>query len=416
MSEATRWFWILILPIVSFAAVDDILVFQTADPNLASFDRMMVAFLKKHEVPGATLAVAKDGKLVYARGFGFAELDQRQPMEARSLMRVASVSKPITAVAILRLMEEGKLTLDDLVFDLLKIQPHLEGNDRFDPRWKKITIRHLLQHTGGWDREKAFDPMFRPVMITRSLGVKPPARPEHIIRYMAGKPLQFDPGERYAYSNFGYCLLGRVIEKVSGKSYEQYVRDTLLAPLGVKDMKIGKTLLAHRTPREAHYYDQKRRHAKAIMGPMFGREVPLPYGAWHLEAMDAHGGWIASAPDLVRFASAVSADKRPLLQPKSVRVMFARPEGSVGLGPKGKPRVVYYGCGWNVRMLGKDRINTWHNGLLDGTASLLVRRWDGLCWAVLFNSDRGPEGEYLAAAIDPLVHQAADAVTWGRGE
>ena len=82
--------------------------------------------------------------------------------------------------------------------------------------WKRITTRHLLQHTGGWDRDKSFDPMFRPREISRTLGVASPPGPRDILRYRLGQPFEFDPGTRYAYSNFGYCVLGRVIEKVTG--------------------------------------------------------------------------------------------------------------------------------------------------------------------------------------------------------
>src|SRR5207247_957030 len=143
-----------------------------------------------------------------------------------------------------------------------------------------------LQHTGGWDGAKSFDPMFRPLLIARSVGVEPPAGPEAVIRYMLGQPLDFDPGQRYAYSNFGYCLLGRVIEKASGRGYEDYVRQEVLAPLGIQSMRLGKTLPEGRLPGEVTYYDQKKRSGQAVLGPMRGEPVPLPYGAWYLEAMD----------------------------------------------------------------------------------------------------------------------------------
>src|SRR5690606_16366204 len=88
-----------------------------------------------------------------------------------------------------------------------------------------------------------------------ALGVAPPARQEHIIRYVLGRPLDFDPGERHAYSNFGYCLLGRVIEKITGQPYEQYVRQHVLAPLGISSMCLGQTRLDKRHAGEVKYYD-----------------------------------------------------------------------------------------------------------------------------------------------------------------
>ena len=134
----------------------------------------------------------------------------------------------------------------------------------------------------------------------------------------------------------------------------------------------------------------------------------LPYGVWSLEAMDSHGGWVSTAADLVRFASAV--ERGQLLGPKSMATMFARPAGEAGFNKKGKEKPTYYGCGWSVRPTGKGTMNAWHNGLLDGTSTLLVNRGgDKLTWAVLFNGT-APKGAKAADLIDPLVHVAADAV------
>jgi CubicO group peptidase (beta-lactamase class C family) len=388
-----------------------------ADPRLASFDRLMRDFLREHELPGAALAVAREGKLVYARGFGQADRATGEPVQPRSLFRIASISKPLTAAAVLQLVERGRLKLGDRVFDTLQLQvPKGEGG-RFDPRWKKVTIEHLLQHRGGWDREKSFDPMFRSPAIVEELGVPPPARPGDIIRYMLRQPLQFEPGERDAYSNFGYCLLGRVIEKVSGQTYEGYVRKEVLAPLGIHTMRLGATLPEQRVRGEVTYHVPKKDRRPAVMGPHVGELVPTPYGAWCLESMDAHGGWLASAPDLVRFAAAFDDPQRcKVLNRKSIELLFARPPGAAGHKRDGKPRDAYYACGWMVRPVGeKDKFNTWHTGALDGTSALLVRRHDGLSWAVLFNSRTSAKKVEPASAIDPLVHKAADAVkNWPR--
>lgn len=378
------------------------------EPDLASFDVMMERFVQENQVPGAALAVAKNGKLVYARGFGYADPSAMTPVQPHALFRIASISKPITAAAIFRLIEMGMLKLDDPVFDLLKLAP-LKGHEE-DPRLKKITIRELLQHTGGFDRDRSFDPMFQPIKIAEAFMARPPAEPQQIIRYMMGQQLDFDPGSRYAYSNYGYCVLGRVIEKVSGKGYEAFVRDQVLNPLQMADTHLGKTL--QRAKGEVKYIDLKGRTAPAVVGPKLGAPVPLPYGTWYLEAMDAHGGWLSSAPDLVRFAASFDRPSRsPILKADSIRTTFARPAGLAGHDKKGKPRDVYYGCGWQIRVVSsKGAINTWHTGALDGTATLLVRRSDGLCWAVLFNARENARGQNLTGPIDPLVHDAADQV------
>lgn len=271
-----------------------------------------------------------------------------------------------------------------------------------------------MQHRGGWDRDKSFDPMFRSPTICDELKVEPPADPDAIIRYMLRQPLDFDPGEHSVYSNFGYCLLGRVVEKVSGSGYEEYVKKEVLTPLGIKRMRLGKTLPEERAPGEVKYYASG--DGTAIMGPRLGKPVPWPYGAWCLESMDSHGGWLASAEDLVRFAAAFNHPKKcKILGPRSIETMFARPPGAAGEDKNGKPADAYYACGWMVRPVGRDRANTWHNGSLDGTSTLLVRRWDDLTWAVLFNSRQAKGGE-PAGLIDPLVHDAADAVKHWPGD
>lgn len=377
------------------------------DPALEPFDRMMEGFVREHRVPGASLAVSRDGKLVYARGFGYADVEAKEPVRPGSLFRVASVSKPITAVAVLGLSEKGKLSLDDRVFDLLGLGEKIPAGAELDPRWRDVTVLELLRHTGGWDRDASFDPMFRSVEFAREAGVEPPADPWTVIRAMLGRRLDFDPGQRYAYSNFGYCLLGRVVEKVTGMPYERAVREEVLEPIGVVRARLGKTLPEGRAEGEVTYYGgPSEETGPSVFPPDVGREVPEPYGAWCLESMDAHGGWIASAADLVKFGSSVES----MLSARSMEVMLSRPDGRAGHGRDGRPSEVYYGGGWQVRHLKGGGMNTWHTGSLPGTQALLVRRHDGLCWAVLMNSRATPKGRSLVSEIDPRVHEAADAV------
>jgi N-acyl-D-amino-acid deacylase len=379
------------------------------DPRLAAFDRMMIRFMEEDKIPGAALAISKDGRLVYARGFGYADVDSKTAVQPTSLFRIASVSKPITATAVLHLVDRGKLRLEDRPFELLGLKPHLEKGARIDPRLNRITVRELLNHTGGFDRDKSFDPMFDSIEIARALGEPPPAKPNAIIRYTMGRRLDFDPGKRYAYSNFGYCVLGRVIEHAGKQPYEQYVREQILEPINIRSMRIGHSLAAQRVPGEVKYYASGT--TPAVVGAI-GKPVPPPYGGWYLEAMDSHGGWIASAIDLVRFADTLNDPARcPLLKPKTWQTMFAPPPGEVGHLKDGKPRDSYYACGWDVVRLDKTgQFNAFHTGGLDGTSTLLVRRADGLNWAVLFNTSNAGNKKPPADVIDPLVHRAADQV------
>ena len=378
-----------------------------ADPNLEPFDTLMTSFVRENEVPGASLAVTRNGKLVYARGFGYADVEKKEPVRPADLFRIASVSKPITAVAILQLVAKGDLKLDDPVLDRLKLAPFLEANVKPDPRWKRITIRHCLQHTGGWDRDKSYDPIGRPQAIAEALGIRLPVTPADVVRYMMGQPLDFDPGERFAYSNLGYLVLGRIIEGVTKQKYDAYVKKEVFAPLGVTAARLGRALLEDRAAGEVRYYDAKKRTGPCLYPPRVGKPVPLPYGAQNLEAFEAHGGWIASAVDLVRFSAAFDdPNKCPILDAKSIEEMWKRPEGAAG-----EPKAAYYGCGWSVRRIGPaEKANTWHGGYIAGTEALLVRRWDGLNWAVLFNTADGPDGKSLTGLIDGRLHEAADRV------
>ncbi|MCY3017927.1 MAG: serine hydrolase [Planctomycetota bacterium] len=385
--------------------------------DLVSFDKLMRSFMTEHNVPGAALAVTKDSRLVYARGFGFADAQKKEPVQPTSLFRIASLSKSITGVAVLQLVEQGKFGLDDKMLE--RLSPDMRPANIGDARLEQVTVRQLLHHTGGWDSAKSYDPMFRSVEIAKAEKADPPAAPEDIIRYMLRRKLDFDPGTRHAYSNFGYCILGRIIERASGETYETYVREKVLAPLGITAMRIGKTLPEGRAAGEVEYLDSKGRTGAAVVGAPLGRKVPLPYGTFCLEALDAHGGWIASAVDLVRFAAAFDDPARcKILKPESIKPMFERPEGPAGYETNGKPKAAYYACGWSVRPVGNTgKANTWHNGLLSGSSTIMVRRHDGINWAVLFNSDSDAKGKNLAGEIDGLVHQAADAVRkWPEGE
>jgi len=357
--------------------------------ELEEFDTLMTEFLHKHKAPGGALAITKDGRLVYARGFGYADVEKKEAVEPGSLFRIASVSKPFTVAAVLQLVEHGKLKMDDKIFDLLKLEPLLEDGAKFDPRWKEITVEQVLHHKGGWDRDKSGDPMFMPIKIAKAFKAEPPANPEQIIRYMMGKPLDHDPGKKEVYSNFGYCVLGRVIERVSGEKYDAYVKKRVLKPLGITGMRLGHTLEERRAKGEVKYYDHGE--GTAVLGPQFGKKVPLPYGAWNLEAMDAHGGWIASAADVARFASALDDPKRfPALSGDRIKNWFAP---------------VYI-----------------HNGALDGTSTQMARpKIEGVTWVVLFNSRTGEGQEKkpkdLVDLIEPELAKAARGVKkWPAGD
>lgn len=372
--------------------------------SMAVFDSIIPAVMARWGIPGGAVAVAREGRLVLARGYGLADQEAAIPVRPDALFRVASVSKPVTAVATLKLHEQGSLDLDLQAFELLADLEPPEGTTE-DERLSSITVRHLLHHAGGWDRNETFDPMFRSSTAADAVGAPRPASAETVIRYMRGQPLQFNPGSGYSYSNLGYAVLGRVIERVSGRPYEAYVRDDVLAPMGIHRMRIGGSRLEDRVEGEVRYYDP------AIASSVFpgGGSVPIAYGGFHLEAMDANGAWVASVVDLVRFASAVDSDPvRPdVLEQATIATMIAPPPP-----PLWTASDYHYGMGWLIRPVDTDA-NWWHDGSLPGTTALLVRAHNGLIWAVLFNARSSSVNGSFAAEIDSAIWQAVDAiVTW----
>ncbi len=379
------------------------------DPALAAFDRLMLSFMQEYDVPGGSLAIGRKGRVVYARGFGYADVEHRVPFHPEALCRIASVSKPFTSAAILRLAEGGKFRLDDSAFRVLDFTPHLERGGKIDPRLWNVTISQLLHHTGGFDSRQSFDPMFRSVEIAQAMGAKPPAMPRQIVEYMMGRPLDFEPGTRYAYSNFGYCVLGRIIEKMSGMPYDSYVKELILRLLGIRRMRLGRSLEEQRDRDEVRYYPRDEAKEASVFDP--DRRVQSCYGGWCIEAMDSHGGWLASAPDLIRFAMAFDdRGQCPILTRQSIGLMFQRPPAA-GEDNAGNPHDAFYACGWSVRELDNQTVSTWHTGLVPGQSSLLVRRHDGLSWAILFNRDFSQDHTYLMKIMDARVHPVANGIS-----
>jgi CubicO group peptidase (beta-lactamase class C family) len=317
-------------------------------PELVAFDNTMQKFMRERKIFAGTLAVSKNNKIVLAHGYGFLDDSHTHLCGPATPMRIASVSKPITLAALLHLIRDGKIALDTKPFVYLNIQP--PPGRQMDKRLLEITIKDLIDHRGGWDRGKAGDPMFKSLTIANALGEIGPASADDIIHYMAGQPLQFDPGSKSVYSNFGYCVLGRVIEKASGKSYIEYLHETVTEPLGIKSIQLGHTLPKARNPKEPMYRDPGG--GRNVMHPLNKTDVPAADGTFCLEAMDSHGGLIASAPDLVRFLDAYWMDGHPRKAGQSATYTFF--------------------------------------GSLPGTWSVVIQRPDGINMAALFNQRTDP--------------------------
>lgn len=353
-------------------------------PKLTAFDKTMRAYMEKYKITAGELAVMKDGRLVFNRGYGWLNPLHTEAVQPDTPMRFASVVKPITRAAVHKLIADGKkidgqpLTLQTKAFVALGIQPLNLPGHQMDNRLKDITIQHLIDHKGGWDRNQLplSDPMFQTTLISLATGHQP-AGADDVIRFMAGQPLQRTPGAKEIYSNFGYCVLGRIIEKASGKKYIDYVRAELLAPLGADSFEVGRSLPADRNPREPAYVSLEP-PGPNVMNP-FLPPCPLCDGGFHLEAMDSHGGLIGTAADLLRFAAKFDYH--------------------------GKPYTA------NPALLA-------HYGSLPGTTSLLRWRKNGVLFAAIFNLRHPGDGfepdkffKMDGAEIDLSLQKTADSIS-----
>ena len=224
--------------------------------------------------------------------------------------------------------------------------------------------------------DRAFDALR---VAAQALGRPSPATNVEIIRYMMGQPLAFDPGTKYLYSNLGYNILGRIIERVSGSDYEAFCRRDVLAPAGISRMQLGRTQASQRLADEVECWDDPDTPNLYSVFATDLRPCPTSYGGFSMEAIDAHGGWLASVVDLTRFLDAVGGEHgAQILRPETVREMWARPSL-----PQYRNGGKYYALGWDV-VPGKEIAG--HNGAITfGTLSRVQRLPGGITTGISFN-------------------------------
>ena len=332
-------------------------------PELASIDDAARDFMQEWEVPGSAMALSYQGRLMFARGYTWDD-PVVEPVQPTSLFRIASMSKPITSVAIHMLIERGLLDYDTLLAATLGLQP--PAGREADPQLDQVTVDHLLYHLGGWDRGITFDPMFFDQQIAEALGVDLPISKWDIATYMTGQELQHEPGTHYAYSNYGYMLLGMMVEQVTGSPFPEWVLENVFQPIG-----LGR-------PRRGHSVEEELSPGEVVYHGVGGS----PY-SFNLENMTSGGGWVLAAPDYLRFLEAVFDGQGRLLAPATVADMVALHPATVSAS---------YGRGWTVGTNG-GYANYGHGGSLPGLLAQSSWRADGLAWVGLINT-REDVGEF----------------------
>jgi CubicO group peptidase (beta-lactamase class C family) len=325
-----------------------------APSNIARMEQIVRSFVPV-QFMGSVL-VAQDGKILLERGYGFANLEWQVPNSPTTKFRLGSITKQFTAASILLLEERGKLKVDDPVKKYIPDAP---------AAWDKVTIFHLLTHTSGIPSFTGF-PDYASTKAT-------PTTPEKLVARFRDKPLEFEPGEKWNYSNSGYVLLGYLIEKISGQSYAEFVQQNIFTPLGMKDSGYdsNSTVIPNRAAGYTHSKD----------GPVNSGyvDMTIPFSA---------GALYSTTEDLLRWEQGLFGGK--VLKPESLAKMTT-------------PFKQDYAFGLGI-MANNGHKMIWHNGGIEGfNTSLAYYPDDKLVVAVLANLN-GPFADQIAGDLGRVAH------------
>ncbi len=355
------------------------------------FDREVRWFMRRWELKGVSFALMRDDSLIYAKGYGMA--NDTTECDVNHVFRIASASKLLTATAIMKLCEGGYLSLDSQVFGEDGILNDSIFLDLQSKRAEEITVEHLLRHTAGFSSPHG-DPAFANYLVARSLGRELPLTVDDMVLYATRNRLRSRPGDRYDYSNLGYIILGKVVERVSQVEYESYVRDSILAPIGCYDIFIGRNFSENRAANEVKYYEVKEaEEVEAYDGS--GRKTMKSDGGNNVTLLAGAGGWVASPTELLRFVASINdcGVKENILSDESIRTMTYDSRND-------KP------IGWATVRSGE----WFRTGSMAGSTTMIKRQRDGYTWVFLCNSSAWISHR-LSSYISSHISRAIDKVT-----
>ncbi len=357
-----RWRWLAATWTVALVAWNpsapalDIPIAGLEVPELALVEQAMLDVMESEKIGAGMLAVMRHGVPIYHRSFGWRDEARTEPLPIDSMMRLASITKPLTAAAIRSLVRPGVFSLSDKVFDTTGNGNGLLDHVPFgtpDPRVNDMTVLHLLRHQGGWDRGVAGDHTYRERQIASEMGLTSPPGRDATMRWILGKPLQFAPGTDSAYSNIGYMALGLISEKLTGKPHIEVLRERVFGPMGVdpNDVIHGRTFAADQDPREP-FYDGSP-FATNVFFPTHSNDrfVDRPYGGWDQEARIGQGAVVATPLAILEFLDHYQVAGNNI----------------------GGPRPAPGNWRWS------------HSGGFSGTSTMATQRGDGINFVIMFN-------------------------------
>lgn len=344
--------------------------------ELTGLDRRITNYMNKWQFKGVSLAITRNDSLLYAKGYGWADKEKEVKMQPGHIMRMASVSKLITAVGIMVLQDHGKLSIKDTVFGPSGILKDTLFREIIkDRNYHKITVEHLLRHQGGFYR----DPVFSSRDVKHQMGLDRTPVKEDFYRLVLGRRLKFMPGSWQSYSNFGYMLLSEIIETVSGKPYEKFIKEEVLMPAGCYDMHIAGNYYEDKRENEVRYYTHEGDGKYIEEYTDSGNMVERCYGGNNIPLLTGAGAWCGSTIEIARLVASI--DGHPgipdIISDESFRQMTEYFDTDT------------FSLGWNDTNPDKG----WsRSGTLSGTCALVKHFPDGECWVLITNTStwKGP--------------------------
>jgi len=407
-----------------------------AAPGFEEFERAVVEVIQRDHIPGAAIAFVKDGRLVYARGFGWANEEARQPIEPTSVFRLASVSKSFTGIGILKLIQDKQLCMEQKVFarpntpakaaesvpcsqPILHIDPIRCAGCQLDERIYDITVQDLMQMSGGWiENDRAVNACgvmthgsgdwATPQRTQRALHMRSVPTRVQVIQFGISHRLDFTPGTCYSYSNFGFNILGQIIEQITGQPYQDWMMANILQPMGANHAHV--LLYSKLLPNEVHYY--------RILPD--GQNAVCCLDTLRPEVGPA-GGWTASIIDLAHVQASLRngvPDPNPL-QPQTMNLMVSRPAN-----PHFAGKFAYWTDGWDTVWCPPEsggpngctmQNASWTKGgdFGIGTITTYSSHSNGVGYVLLFNSHTATNmPDINRKIIEPMIRNRTDWPTW----
>jgi D-alanyl-D-alanine carboxypeptidase len=318
-------------------------------------------------IPGVAIGVVRDGKLTLARGYGLANTELNSPVTENTVFEIGSMTKQFTATCIMMLVEEAKIGLDEKITKYLSEMPEA---------WKEITVRQLLTHTSGI---KGYTEVGDFMSLARN-----PHTQQEIIKLVADKPLDFASGEKWAYSNSGYFILGMIIEKVTGKRFEEFLSDRIFKPLGMTVTRTSDPGAVIPNRASGYMWAGKLMNAPALQ----------PSSAF------AAGFLVSTVGDLAKWDAALYSEK--LIKSSSLREMWTPVKLNKG-GTSG------YGFGWGLENQGGHKLVA-HGGGTAAFSTMISRYVDDKLTVVVLTNLAGADGARLARGIAATYVPALAAV------